>query len=300
MIEKILIIGSEGFIGKHAVVFFNNLNYDVYGADILDINSDHYYKVNDALCSFEEIFSDNTFSICINLSGAANVSRSMEEPYIDFELNVINVIRILEAIRITSPNCKFVNFSSAAVYGNPDFLPIKEISPTAPISPYGYHKLFSENLLTEYHNIYKLQTLSLRVFSVYGEGLKKQLFWDLYNKYKNNVNNEIVLSGAGTETRDFIFIQDLLKALLLLINNMKFEGQKVNIGNGKEVKISEAVGVFFKIIDSNVKIIYNNQTREGDPKNWEADISILKKLGYRSDFDLEVGLKRYVNWLQND
>lgn len=300
MNENILIIGSEGFIGKNAIAFFKNLEYNVYGADVFDISSDNYFKVDDVSADFTTIFSKIKFDICINMSGAANVSHSLQEPFFDFKLNVVNVIKILDAIRLFSPVCKFINFSSAAVYGNPMILPIKEESSTCPISPYGYHKFYSENILKEYYEIYKIPTLSLRVFSVYGEGLKKQLFWDLHNKFKSNFNNEIVLSGDGSETRDFIYIKDLLKAVVLIINKIKFEGQKINIANGEEIKISDAVNIFRYLIKSNAQIEYNNEVREGDPKNWKADISILKTLGYKPDFSMKMGLQNYIKWLAND
>lgn len=300
MNENILIIGSEGFIGKNATAFFKNLEYNVYGADVFDISLDNYFIVDDVSADFTTIFSEIKFDICINMSGAANVSHSLQEPFFDFKLNVVNVIKILDAIRLFSPVCKFINFSSAAVYGNPMILPIKEESSTCPISPYGYHKFYSENILKEYYEIYKIPTLSLRVFSVYGEGLKKQLFWDLNNKFKSNFNNEIVLSGDGSETRDFIYIKDLLKAVVLIINKIKFEGQKINIANGEEIKISDAVNIFRYLIKSNAQIEYNNEVREGDPKNWKADISIIKTLGYKPDFSMKMGLQNYIKWLAND
>ena len=94
--------------------------------------------------------------------------------------------KILVAIRDRNSSCKFINFSSAAVYGNPKFLPITENSVCKPLFPYGFHKLQSELLLTEYYNFFGLKTCSLRVFSAYGPLLKKQLFWDLYQKAIQN------------------------------------------------------------------------------------------------------------------
>jgi len=300
MNKKILIIGSEGFIGKNAVAFFSRIGYNVFGADILDNSKRNYFKVGEESTCFNSIFSEDKFNICINVSGAANVSKSITEPYFDFNLNVVNVVKILEAIRLYNPDCKFINFSSAAVYGNPTILPIKEDSLISPISPYGFHKFYSENILKEYNEIFKIQTLSLRVFSVYGEGLRKQLFWDLFNKFQNVSKNEVVLSGNGSESRDFIYIQDLLRVVILIIDNIKFEGQKINIANGEATQISEAVSLFGNLFDPNVRIRYNNEIREGDPKNWKADISVLKELGYKPDFTLKMGLQNYIKWLTND
>ena len=114
------------------------------------------------------------------------MTNSFKDPLFDFNLNVFNVFKILEAIKLFNDKCKFVNLSSAAVYGNPDILPIIETSTILPISPYGFHKSISETIVKEYYSVYKIQSISLRVFSVYGEYLKKQLFWDLYNKILNS------------------------------------------------------------------------------------------------------------------
>lgn len=299
MTSKILIIGSEGFIGKHAQAFFLNKGYEVFTIDVLDIIKENYIKVSADDSNFKQIFCNYKFDICINVSGAANVTNSFKDPLFDFNLNVFNVFKILEAIKLFNDKCKFVNLSSAAVYGNPDILPIIETSTILPISPYGFHKSISEIIVKEYYSVYKIQSISLRVFSVYGEYLKKQLFWDLYNKILHSSNDEIFLSGSGLETRDFIYVLDLLKALFLIINGVEFKGQAVNVANGEALTIKRVVEVFTMFVNPKFKVSFNNEIREGDPRFWESDITILKELGYSPDFTIEQGLNNYVKWLKN-
>jgi len=291
----ILIIGSEGFIGKNLVSFFNKKKHKVFRADIFNISSENYFQINSDSVDFASVFKEITYDLCINASGAANVQLSLENPELDYRLNVTNVFRILEAIRIFNPKCKFINFSSAAVYGNPTTLPVLESSPKNPISPYGWHKLYSELVCKEYHSLYSLNTLSLRVFSAYGPGLRKQLFWDWYQKQKHQAEFEIF--GTGNETRDFIYIDDLLQAVELSFQYANFNGDSLNVANGEEVCIRDVADLFFGTLNYKGNFKFNNRIKNGDPVHWQADIGEVKKFGYKQSVSLDVGIRNYLDWL---
>ncbi len=297
MPKKLLILGSTGFIGKNAVNFFRSRGYDVHCADIVIKDEKNYTVINSETTDFSILFSKQSYDICINATGAASVPLSFQYPAIDYSLNVSNVFNILEAIRKYNPECKFINFSSAAVYGNPLSLPIKENSAINPLSPYGFHKYYSEIVCREFYETFKIHTLSLRIFSAYGEGLKKQLFWDVYNKIVSSRNNEIILFGTGHESRDFIYIRDLLKAIEFLIDKMAFCGNVINVASGKEITTREAVGIFINCVHPGIKTIFNNEDKIGDPKNWRADVSALSSLGFNWEYDIQQGLTNYASWL---
>jgi UDP-glucose 4-epimerase len=294
---KVLIIGSEGFIGKHCLAYFNKLGHNVYGADIIDAHKPQYSCIAKSASSYNELFIHHQYDICVNASGSANVGFSFENPDVDFELNVVNVHKLLVAIRSYNPSCKFINFSSAAVYGNPTLLPITEDQPKNPLSPYGFHKLQSEYLLKEYHRFFGIATCNLRIFSAYGPGLRKQLFWDLYQKTLQS--NSIELFGTGAETRDFIFIDDLLAALKCVIENATFDGESYNVATGVETKISEVAKCFVGFLSPQAQIHFNGEQKTGDPNNWVADISLLKNLGFNPLFDIKKGLEATALWLKN-
>lgn len=293
---KILIIGSEGFIGKNSVAYFQQSGHDVWQAGITDLQKDGYTLLNEENTDFEILFKTNRYDVCINASGSAHVGFSFENPIKDFELNVLNINKLLIAIRKYNPTCKFINFSSAAVYGNPTTLPISENAPTNPLSPYGFHKLQSELILKEYHKFFGLHTCSLRVFSAYGVGLKKQLFWDLYQKALQS--RQVALFGTGEESRDFIHIADLLSALDKIIKNANFEGEVINVASGKEITINEAVTTFYRLFDEKINFEFTNKLKVGDPNNWCADIRKLKEIGFSPQYSLEAGLKKYIQWLK--
>jgi dTDP-glucose 4,6-dehydratase/UDP-glucose 4-epimerase len=294
---KILIVGSNGFIGQHCVDFFTQAKHEVWTADVKENpDAERYFQVLPIQSDFNFIFEKENFDVCINASGSANVAFSFENPEIDFELNVLNVHKMLVAIRKHNPTCKFINFSSAAVYGNPSKLPISEDFATKPLSPYGFHKLQSEYLLTEYHKFFGLHTCSLRVFSAYGEGLKKQLFWDLYQKAQ--ASQSVELFGTGEETRDFIHISDLVNAVNLIIQNAPFEGDIFNIASGEETKINNAVKIFFDLYNPEKKYVFSGKQKIGDPNNWRADISKIQSMGFQPIISMEEGLNKYVKWLK--
>lgn len=294
---KAIIIGSKGFIGHHLFNHFCRKGYEVWGADVLSdpINNEQYFLIDSLLSDYDPAFRHIKYDICINCSGAASVPESMQNPLKDYNLNAVNVFKILYAIHKYQPDCRFLNLSSAAVYGNPKSLPIKESSVPDPLSPYGFHKLQSEQICREFYEFFRIQTCSIRIFSVYGTGLKKQIFWDLYNKAKGGI--PFTLYGKGDESRDFISVHDLVKAIELIAEFSDFKSDIINVANGVEIPIKDAVSIFFNFFDQNIEYSFSGETREGDPVNWKADISKLNSLGYHPTIEINYGLREYYEWV---
>jgi len=296
--NKLLVIGAEGFIGSHCLRYFSEAGWEVWGADIHPAPLPRRFLIDSGRPDFQSIFKEQKFNVCINASGSANVGYSLEHPDHDFDLNVANVNRIISAIYKHNPDCALINFSSAAVYGNPVKLPITESQTPAPVSPYGFHKLQSEYLLKEYHRFFGLKTISLRVFSAYGPGLKKQLFYDLYRKI---LNNEVVeLFGTGKESRDFIYIDDLVKAVECIIKNGTLDGEAVNVASGKEDSIAAVAKIFNESLGGKRTIVFNGNIKAGDPVNWRADISKLISYGFRPNFITDEGIPLTAKWLKEN
>lgn len=291
---NILIIGSKGFIGSHCVKFFSK-RHTVWECDVVtDYVSNNYFIVDATNADYSDIFQHQKFDICINCSGASSVPDSIKNPVRDFNLNVLNVHKQLDSIRKHNINCKYINLSSAAVYGNPVTLPIKETDETKPISPYGFHKRMAEYICEEFHANYNLATCSLRIFSSYGPGLQKQLFWDLYKKALSK--NEILLFGTGNESRDFIYISDLMEALNCIISVSEFKADIINVASGNELYIKDVVDIFYKLIDK-TDYKFGGEERQGDPLNWKADITKLSSYGFRPKIGINKGLNEYFIWL---
>lgn len=293
---KILVIGSRGFIGSHCVDYFSQ-NHEVWGCDVvIDFNDPRYMVINAEDSDYTSMFEQHQFDVCINCSGAANVPFSLEKPYFDFSLNTLNVLKMLEAIRKHAPHCKFITMSSAAIYGNPKSLPICENAEYSPVSPYGYHKTMAEMICREFSTFWGVKTCCLRIFSAFGPRLKKQLFWDMYNKFTKQ--NSITLWGTGKESRDFIYVDDIIRIIDLAITHSKFDGECVNVANGKQETIESVAAAFVKLLNSSKPVAFNNEVRKGDPLNWEANIDTIKSWGYQQSVTLENGIKNYILWIK--
>ena len=214
---KIILIGYKGFIGSnlHALLNVKGLDVSVYSST--EINDDINNNLNSRV-SFSKFLSLFEKSVVINCAGNGNVQNSILNPTPDFDANVRFTQFILETIRISKKKSTYIHLSSAAVYGNPKTLPIMEDSELKPISPYGFHKVLSENLCKQYAELYDIQSIVLRPFSVYGPGLRKQLIWDVHEKFYRLENEETIeFFGTGDETRDFIYIEDLCRRIELLV-----------------------------------------------------------------------------------
>lgn len=296
--NKILILGSHGFIGSNCMQYFKENGYEVYGADIILKEESRYFLINLDCANYSTIFSKYSFDFCINATGAAHVQFSFSQPHTNYFLNAANVYAILDSIRLYNPKCTYINLSSAAVYGNPTELPIKETALIKPISPYGLHKMYSELICKEFHDFFNIKTVSLRIFSAYGPGLRKQLFWDTFQKIQQ-AKDSIDLFGNGHETRDFIYISDIVRAIEHIINNHDFKGDAINLASGINVSIADAIKIFVNENNPTLKINFNHKVKIGDPLYWSADISKLVGMGFQIEYDLEKGLKETNEWLRN-
>jgi UDP-glucose 4-epimerase len=296
---KILIIGVSGFIGSNCYKYFSSKGHDVTAADVVQPqNVDNFILLEKEHTDFASLFNGRSYDFCINASGAASVPLSTKYPQLDFELNTYNVLKMLEAIRINNPTCVYINFSSAAVYGNPLALPISEDVPLAPLSPYGHHKLMAEQILKEYREFFGIKSFSLRVFSAYGPGLQKQFFWDLHQKMQKG--GEVKLYGTGKESRDFIFIDDITKAVETVMINADHLPTVINIASGNETTIEEATSVFKECAECTAETSFGGELRKGDPLNWRADVSVLRSVGFSASHSLRDGLNSYVLWLREE
>lgn len=294
---RILVIGSKGFIGHHMLNHLIQSGHEVYGSDVIvDYkNPDSYFLIDASNSDYTSVFQKFQYNLCVNCSGAASVSESMIKPTRDYFLNTVNVYKMLESIKNYQSNCKFINLSSAAVYGNPESLPISENSKINPLSPYGIHKYQSEQICKEFHDFWGVPTCSLRIFSVYGIGLYKQLFYDLHTKVKNG--KPFTLFGNGNESRDFINIFDLVKAIEIVSEKSNFNGEIINIANGEEIFIKDAVSIFLNFYNEKILYSFSGEIRKGDPTNWKADISKIESFGYKPSISIKKGLKDYYDWL---
>ncbi|MCR4754919.1 MAG: NAD-dependent epimerase/dehydratase family protein [Lachnospiraceae bacterium] len=299
---KVIVTGACGFIGQTMAEYMANKGYDVTGWDVRvpdeAISGVTYRSVD--MCSLamtEENLKGHMPDIIIHCAGSASVSDSLANPDRDFELNVGITHNLLYAMHRQGLNrTRLVYLSSAGVYGNPAHLPIREDDEIHPISPYALHKSMCEDMCRYFTENHDFDIKIARIFSAYGAGLKKQIFWDMYHKYTDT--GKLEMFGDGTESRDFINIEDLKQALYLIATS-DYEEQVINVANGTEISIREVTDMFARKIGIPENLVkFNGIRRTGDPNNWKADISLLKELGYKQTVSMEAGISGYCDWVK--
>jgi UDP-glucose 4-epimerase len=294
---RVLITGVSGFIGSYVAKHFASLGYTVGGMDItappaVELVYFHCEGINKN--SLQKVFKDFQPTVCIHCAGSASVPFSVTNPLFDYEQNTYTTYQLLEALRLYQPTCKFILLSSAAVYGNPQQLPITENSPTKPISPYGTHKLMAEMACQEYTTLYNIPTAILRIFSAYGNGLRKQVIWDICEKTKSQIH--ISLKGKGDETRDFIHISDIVWAIGAVVEQGEHKATVYNLASGNAISIKNLVEMLLHTLSPTYQVSFDGIAPMGSPLYWEADISKLTKLGFSPQMTLQEGIQQYVSW----
>lgn len=299
---KILIIGSEGFLGSSLYRYFQrNGAHVLYTLDIqkpVTTGSVNHFQTDCA--EIGAVLSRIDIDLIINASGSANVQASFDDTNTDYRLNYKNVERLMDAVESVGSDIKVIHFSSAAIYGVPTKLPIAEDDSalSLPISPYGVHKKKAEELLAFKAKTSEIKSHSLRVFSTYGPRQKKLLFYDIFKKATASSSNRVELFGTGQESRDYIYIDDLCRAISCIIDNAPFDGSAINVAGGVETTIEYASALAAKQISPSLSIEFNGMSRTGDPKNWLANIDKLRSYGYSPSVSFEQGIAEYYNWLK--
>ncbi len=300
MKKKVVITGVNGFIGSHMALKCSQNVYDVIGVDIDStpkINDINYYQLNLYEDSIDDILKINEPYALIHCAGMADINYSVQHPDSDFVSNVVISRKIFYSVKNYSKHTIVVFLSSAGVYGNPIQNPINESHKKNPISPYALHKMLVEDICEYFIRQYDIDIRILRIFSAYGVGLKKQIFWDMGQKIK--LYNKLELFGTGEETRDFIYIDDLVCAIQIIMESKKSEKAVYNIANGIEISIRKVAEIFCEKSGFSTNLIsFNQKNRIGNPINWCADIGKIRRLGYEPKIDIYNGIEKYIEWLK--
>lgn len=298
--KSILVTGVAGFIGRYVARHFSEQGWSVIGIDnsppenapLANLSAYHRLQLPDV--TLNNLLQEHSPQVCIHCAGRASVGLSLTDPWADFQASPILTFEILNALRLNVPSCRFIFLSSAAVYGNPESLPVSESQPPAPVSPYGFHKLQCEQLCLEFAKVYGLPTASMRIFSAYGPGLRRQVVWDISRKVITQ--NSLSLQGTGKESRDFIHALDIARALSVVATSAPMQGEVYNLGSGREVAIAQLANMILDALESDCTPVFDGIVPAGTPLNWQADVSKLQALGFSASVPLERGVKTFVNW----
>ncbi|MBX4860418.1 NAD-dependent epimerase/dehydratase family protein [Rhizobium leguminosarum bv. viciae] len=309
---RILITGAHGFIGRHlakSLALAGNVVIGLGHGNWPPLHAQRWglvYWLNGEidipnLRSIQKQFG--TVDIVYHLAGGSSVGAAIANPREDFHRTVSSTVELLEWLRQEASKSILVAVSSAAVYGAGHIGQIAETARPNPFSPYGHHKHIMESLCISYSESYELKVVIGRLFSVYGEGLRKQLLWDVCSQLEVHPDH-ILLGGSGNELRDWTAVTDVVRALSFIHTEANLPPKVINIGTGRGTNVRtivEGVGQAWAA-DTNLspEIEFSGKARAGDPQSLIAQSDQLAALGFEWQKDLMEGLADYVRWFRSE
>ena len=306
--RRVLVTGAAGFIGSHLVDRLVEKGAEVVAIDNLkdgnlsnlaeSMDKIEFHKVD--IRNFESLKEVmDGVEIVFHLAANANVPYSVENPKYDFETNALGTFNVLK-LSLDLDVEKVVYASSAAVYGEPVYVPIDEEHPLNPISPYGASKLAGERLGFAYFKIYGLPFVSLRIFNTYGPRQGRYVMYDFLRKLEENPNRLEVL-GTGEQIRDFCYVKDCVEAFILAAEKNTAVGDVFNIAGGNPISIRDLAYLMVKVLglDGKTEIVFTGESWKGDIVRLYADINKIKsKLQFTPKFNLTEGILKLVDWFK--
>jgi len=303
-----IVTGGCGFIGSHLARRLVSNNEDVKIIDDLSkgdisrikdvINSIEFFKVDIRnYTEIKSIFKD--VDTVFHLAAQVSVFNSIEDPSYDASVNVLGTLNVLKAAYENNVK-RFVYVSSAAIYGNPVKLPIDEDHPKNPLSPYGLSKYTGERYSMLFNALYELPVTAIRPFNVYGPGQNPDdEYAGVITKFVSRIlKNQSPIVYGGSQTRDFVYVSDVVDGILLAAKVKDAVGNSFNIASGTEVTIEELAKIMIKISGKKLAIEYA-PPRKGDIKQSVANITKAKQiLGYSPKVSLEDGLREVFKYLE--
>jgi len=300
---KVLVTGGAGYIGSHMLKVLQDQNHRVVCLD--NLSSGH----KDLVCCDEfiegdladrsllsDIFENNNFDAVVHFAAHSQVGESIEKPDKYYRNNITNTQNLLDAM-VYSNVKKIVFSSTAAIFGNPQYIPINEGHPCNPINPYGRSKLLIEHMLADYDVAYDLKSVALRYFNAAGADTSGYIgerhipethLIPLVLQAASGRKKNITIFGNdyntndGTCVRDYIHVLDLCDAHLLSLNWLDKGGasKRYNLGNGNGFSVKDVVKTAERVTGNSIEII-NSSRRAGDPETLVANSELIsKELGW--------------------
>ncbi len=306
-----LVTGCAGFIGSHLSEKLLQQGYRVTGVDVFLSN----YQKNIKLYHLSGIMNHPSFrfiqgdltqldlntllkdvDVIFHQSAMPGVRTSWGKQFQDYTRhNILATQMLLEAAKFSSIQ-KFIYASSSSIYGETEGLVSEDRIP-APVSPYGVSKLSGEHLCRLYHTNFQVPAVMLRYFTVYGPRQRPDMAFHRFIR-QALLQQAIVIYGDGKQTRDFTFVEDVVRANLLAYEKGK-DGEIYNIGGKNPVSLLKILQMIEEITGQSVQINYLDPI-PGDPKHTRADIGKAEnELGYRVTWDIKDGLKEEVEYIRN-
>lgn len=302
---KVLVTGGAGFIGSHVVDRLVQEGHDVVVVDNLstgrrkNVNrTASLYKVDIQSRRLERIFRNERPSVVMHLAAQMNVRRSVDDPMFDAQVNVLGTLNVLEQAARHGARKVIFSSSGGAIYGEQEVFPAPESHVTQPLSPYGISKLCGEHYLSYYHRLSGIHVVSLRYANVYGPRQDPEGEAGVVAIFIQKMLNheQPIINGNGRQTRDFVFVDDVVEANLMAM------GQEVqgiyNVGTGIETSVNELFRVLVELTKSDCGEVHG-PAKKGEQARSVIDSAKFKQsLGWEPKTDLRDGLRRTVEYFR--
>ena len=306
-IKKILVSGGAGFIGSHLCRFLVTEGHNVICVDnlltgskknISDLyeNSNFTFIEHDIINPYFDLGIDEIY----NLACPASPIHYQINPIKTIKTNTLGVINMLGLAK--KNNAKILQASTSEVYGDPEIHPQTEmyngnVNMIGPRSCYDEGKRCAETLFMDYHRSHKLNIKIARIFNTYGPNMALNDGRVVSNIILQSLKGDnITIYGNGNQTRSFMYIDDLIKGLILLMNSEKNLVEPINLGNPNEITINKLASIITDYTESNSKIIHQELPKD-DPKRRKPDISLANMiLGWNPSVKLKEGLIKTINY----
>jgi len=302
----IWITGAHGFIGRHLA-----WHLAAGGATVLGIGHGHWPEsearrwgvqtwVNGAIepANLDLLAaSGGSPSAVFHLAGGSSVGASMRAPLEDFTRTVNTGAQLFDWLRKKAPAAAVVVVSSAAVHGVGHGGPISPDAPLRPFSPYGYHKLMLEQLTRSYADSFGLRCVIVRLFSVYGPWLCKQLLWDLCSRLATGAES-LQLGGDGGELRDWTEVGDIARLLSLAESVASREVPVINGGSGIATPVRDIAKMLAEAWGRAVPVEFSGAVRPGDPYSLVSAPCTVGGSPFAWQIPVGAGIPQYVDWFK--
>lgn len=303
---KIALTGGAGFIGSHLADAFVKEGHEVHILDDLSSGSlenipsqaqFHQIDIRDA--AVEDLFAQEKFEVLVHQAAQMDVRRSVADPRFDASVNVDGFLNLMEAGR--KNGLKKVLFASTggAIYGDPIYTPQDEEHLLAPVSPYGITKLSTEKYLHFYRQEYGIEHVILRYANVYGPRQNPHGEAGVVAIFATKMlhGEQPMINGDGQQTRDYVFVGDVVQ---MNLNALQYEKSGIfNVGTGKETNVVELFRTIKAEIGANCPEIYR-AAAAGEQRRSVVGIRKAKEtFGWSPQFDLATGIHETVNWFKS-
>ena len=299
--KNILVTGGAGFIASHIVDRLAPENNVFVLDNLFTGQMSNLERVKDRITFVEGDIRDretvnevvSRVDYIFHLAAHVGNIRSLKDPYFDMEVNVVGMINLLEACRKSEVK-RLVYSSSGAIFGEAKYLPIDEDHPLNPESPYAVSKLAAEKYAFAYHKVYGIPTVTVRYFNAYGPRQDSSEYANAVSIFLSltKEGKPVTIFGNGEQTRDFIFIDDIIRANILAATRPAAAGEIFNISSGEVHDIKQLIDLIAKV--SGKEVLFSHADfRAGEVRHSKANIDKARKLlGFSPQTDLEEGLRQ--------